>query len=260
MVSKVGKDAKKVGKTPRQVGETPNKTGKSPDKTAPSKSKKLVGDVKIRLQEVAKPSYELIKEIKKSPLYNKTGRDEYARNFIDENGNQIGKNSLVPGQLILFNYFEPKTEEDLEYYDAQPCTIFFGLFNSSQGKRYLGFNIHYYPPKLRYLIMNKIFEIYRPVWTKYFKDGITKEVDAFDYRYLVQALKRKNLDFGVRMYIPSLVGDPTEVPPNMWQVAVFTEGNFKKETRTQIMKFWQKWERGTKNKQDHPKYKTKSSK
>ena len=110
------------------------------------------------------------------------------------------------------------------------------------------------------MIMNKIFEVFNPIWSKYFTEGITKEVDAFDYRYIVAALRRQNLDFGVRMYIPSLVGDPMEVPPNMWQVAVFTEGNFKKETRKQIMSFWRKWERGTKNSQSHPKYKTKSGK
>ena len=262
MAEKVGKNSHKVGTNSRKVGGTPNKVGGNSDKVAPSKSKKLTGRLNIRLPQEAKPTYELIKEIKKSPLYDKTGRDVYAREFIAENGNNISKNHLVPGQLILFNYFEPKTMEDLEYYDAQPCTIFFGLFNSNQGKRYLGFNIHYYPPKLRYMIMNKIFEIYRPVWTKYFTEGITKEVDAFDYKYLMQALKRQNLDFGVRMYIPSLVGDPTEVPPNMWQVAVFTEGNFKKETRQQIMRFWTKWERGSKKKEAHPKYKsrTKSSK
>ena len=111
---------------------------------------------------------------------------------------------------------------------------------SKQGKRILGFNIHYYPPRLRYAIMDKIFKIYKPVYTKYFTTGTTREIDAFDYAYLISNLKKAKLDFGVREYIPQLIGQTWLVPPNQWQVAVFTEGWFKKETRAQIMRFWKK--------------------
>lgn len=206
------------------------------------KSRKLPGNVKIELQDEAKPDFKLIKEIKDSPLYGKSsGRDEIARKYITENAKDQKKHNINPGQLIIFNYFEPKGKEDLEYYDASPCTIFFGVFNSQQGKRVLGFNIHYYPPQMRYKIMDKIFELYRPVYTKYFADGNYREVEAFDYQMLIKQLEKENLGFGVREYIPQLIGNPMLIPANMWEVAVFTEGWFKKKTRTQIMKFWQQW-------------------
>lgn len=209
--------------------------------------KKITGKEKITLKESAGPKYSLIDDIKKCELYGKSAaRDNSAREFIKNNAISINGSKAVPGQLILFKYFEPKTKEELEYYDASPCTIFFGVFNSSLGKRVLGFNIHYYPPKLRYQIMNKIFEMYRPILVKYFKEGTTKEMDAFDYRYLIDNLNRANLTFGVREYIPSLMAESKMIPPNMWKVAVFTEGWFKKMTRTAIMKFWEKWTKGTK--------------
>ena len=226
-------------------------------------SKKLTGKEKITLKESAGSKYTLMDDIKNCVLYGKSSsRDEVARNFIDTKGIKINGSKAVPGQLILFKYFEPKTKEELEYYDASPCTIFFGVFNSSLGKRVLGFNIHYYPPKLRYQIMDKIFQMYRPILVKYFKEGNTKEMDAFDYKYLVDNLNRANLGFGVREYIPNLMAEAKMIPPNMWKVAVFTEGWFKKMTRTAIMKFWEKWTRGTKksgNKTDS-KYKTRSKK
>lgn len=50
--------------------------------------------------------------------------------------------------------------------------------------------------------------------------------------------------FGVREYIPALCKDVRPIPPNMWKVAVYTEGWFKKRTREQIMKFWQNFVRG----------------
>lgn len=202
------------------------------------KGRKMVGGVKVKVKKAATPNYSLINEIKKSPFYGKTNRDVYAREILMENAKPVKAGRIVPGQLILFKYFEPKTKEELEYYDASPCTIFFGIFNSKQGKRILGFNIHYYPPKIRYAIMDKIFTMYRPIMAKYFTDGTMKEIDAFDYKYLKEQLKRKKLNFGLREYIPSLCTEPVMIPPNMWQIAVFTEGWFRKQTRTQIMKYW----------------------
>jgi hypothetical protein len=183
--------------------------------------------------------FNLLDDIKASKYYGKRAeRSAKARAEINENIKTSSKSRVVPGQLVMFNYFNPKTEEDLEYYDAMPCTIFFGLVNTQQGRRYLGFNIHYYPPKLRYRVMHKIFEIYKPVYLKYFEDGLTKEIDAFDYEYLVSNLKKAKMDFGVRMYVPQLCGKPQVVPPKMWSTAVFTEGVFKKETRAKIMSYW----------------------
>lgn len=201
---------------------------------------KMTGPVKIKVKKSAGPNYTLMEDIKSSPMYGKVNRDPFARQVIEANCQQSPHNRIVPGQLVLFEYFEPKTKDKLEYYDASPCTIFFGVFNSKQGRRILGFNIHYYPPKMRYAIMDKIFKIYRPVYTKYFTTGTTKEIDAFDYSYLITALRRQGLEFGVREYIPSLIGKTWMIPPNQWQVAVFTEGWFKKKTRAAIMKFWRK--------------------
>lgn len=246
------------------------KAGKAKDAKGKRKvgqgSRKVSDRLNIKLKQEVTPKYKMIDDIKKSPLYGKTNRDEPARQYITEHAKVQPKNAINPGQLIMFKYFTPKHEEELEYYDAAPCTIFFGTFNSKEGKRVLGFNIHYYPPKMRYQIMDKIFELYRPVYTKYFAEGNRKEIDAFDYQMLVKQLQRANLAFGVREYIPSLIGEPVMVPANMWQVAVFTEGWFKKKTRQQIMKFWEKWLNGTKRNKPssddtkHPKYKSRGKK
>lgn len=179
--------------------------------------------------------FNLLEDIKSNEIYKKRNRDEKARKIIESTVKSSRKTKIFPGQLILFKYYDPKTKEDLEYYDASPCTIFFGIFNSSQGKRVLGFNIHYFPPSIRYRLMNKIYELYRPIYTKYFETGLDKELDAFDYRYLINELNKYNLDFAVRMYIPQLIGDVKVITPNMWSTAVFTEGWFKKETRARIM-------------------------
>ena len=233
--------------TARKAGAKVSKAEKLADKDGDkkitllnNKGRKMTGPEAVKVQRKAGPDYTLMKDIKSSPMYGRTGRDPFARQILEDNCEKAPRNRIVPGQLVLFEYFEPKTKEQLEYYDASPCTIFFGVFNSKEGKRILGFNIHYYPPKLRYAIMDKIFKIYKPVLSKYFTTGTTKEIDAFDYQYLVENLRKAKLDFGVREYIPSLIGKSYLIPPNQWQVAVFTEGWFKKETRAQIMRYWKK--------------------
>lgn len=187
--------------------------------------------------------FSLINEVKKHPLANNIDRDKKVRKAIDlykkSNKDRLkSKNNITPGQLVLFKYINPKTKEELEYYDASPCTIFFGIFNSKEGKRVLGFNIHYFPPKIRFKIMDKIYKMYKPVYTKYFETGMPKELDAFDYKYLVDELQKHNLSFAVRMYIPNLIGDTTIIPPKMWADAMLTEGWFKKDTRAHIMKLF----------------------
>ena len=220
--------------------EKAHKNGRVSKETKQQKSKEneesLPGAVDVK-------NFSLYKEVKKNPLYKMSNRDKKARAMIDEYKEKqkkviTSKNNITPGQLVLFKYLNPKTQEELEYYDASPCTIFFGIFHSSEGKRVLGFNIHYFPPSIRYRIMDKIYEMYKPFYRKYFETGLPQELDAFDYKYLTDELERHNLSFAVRMYIPSLIGDTYIVPPRIWPVAMMTEGWFKKETRATIMAYF----------------------
>lgn len=197
-------------------------------------------------------SYKLIKAIRgykqgdilgEGALYkaNVEVRDKKVRTFVEDNISGGNQKKILPGQLVMFNYFTPKTEEELKYYDAMPCTIFFDIAKTNEGPRVVGFNLHYYPPKLRYKIMNRIFEIYKSLYIESWNSPIKKSVNKFNYKDLVKALEYEGLDFGVRMYIPQLIKSIKPIPPQYWQKAVFTEGHFKKETRTQILSYWRKF-------------------
>lgn len=187
-----------------------------------------------------KKDYSLIKDIREQKLIKASVevRDKVARKYLTENYEQKGPNSVLPGQLVMFNYFNPITKEDLEYYDAMPVTIFFGIHNTEKGKRIIGFNIHYYPPRIRYEVMNRIYEIYKPFYLKSFNTPIKSEMDHFEYEWLMRQLEKAKLDFGVRQYDPSLCGKIIPLPTEAWAKAVFTEGHFKKSTREKIMQYW----------------------
>lgn len=165
-------------------------------------------------------------------------RDNTVRKFVDENVAITNAQPIYPGQLVMFNYFQPKTEEQLEYYDAMPCTIFFGIINTKEGKRVMGFNIHYYPPKIRFMVMDRIFDIFKPLYLESWDEPLKSEMSDFNYKMLIRQLQKAKLDFGIRLYIPQLMHKIEPIPPKYWQKAVFTEGRFKKRTREQILKFW----------------------
>jgi hypothetical protein len=188
----------------------------------------------------APKDFDMLKAIRKEPLYktNVKRRDVGSRKYIEEHIAAGNKLDIEPGQLIMFNYFEPATKEDLEYYDAMPCTIFFAGVPTAKGYRVLGFNIHYYPPKIRFQLMNRIYEIFKPIYAECFNKKLDREVAYFNYKMLISQLQKAKLDFGIRMYIPKLMTNIVPIPPGAWPKAVLTEGHFKKETREQILNYW----------------------
>ena len=202
--------------------------------------------IQKRISNKAPKDFDMLKAIRSEKIYkyNIKYRDKHARNFVNENYDIKGKPAILPGQLIMFNYLEPKTKEELQYYDAMPCTIFFGIVNTKNGKRVIGFNIHYYPPRIRYQLMNRIFEIFRPIYEKQFNEPLKEEMSYFNYKMLISQLQKAKLDFGIREYIPQLMAKIVPIPVSGWPKAVFTEGHFRKETREQILNYWKKKSRG----------------
>lgn len=188
--------------------------------------------------------FSLIKEIRKEKLYknNVEVRDARVRKWVDENFQPSNQGKIMPGQLIMFNYFEPATKEELEYYDAMPCTIFFNEFKTQNGEsRVLGFNLHYYPPKMRYIIIDRIFSIFKPIYEKSWNSPLKQGMTYMQYKMLLQQLQEQGLGFGVREYIPNLIHNIKPIPPKDWSKVVFTEGRFKKRTREQILNYWRTW-------------------
>lgn len=210
------------------------------EKEQDSKQTKKPKKLSKRNANKAPKDFDMLKAIRAEKHYksNVKRRDVMSRRYVDENLAVKGRTSVLPGQLVMFNYFEPATKDKLEYYDAMPCTIFFGIVSTKNGKRVIGFNIHYYPPRIRYQLMNRIYEIFKPIYSKQFDKPLTDEMDYFNYKMLISQLQKAKLDFGIREYIPNLMAGVTPIPVKDWPKAVLTEGHFKKETREQILNYW----------------------
>ena len=153
------------------------------------------------------------------------------------------KKYLLPGQVVLFHYAEPKFKEDLEYYDRTPFTLFLGITRTKDGNiREVGLNLHYYPPFARARILNHTYEVFKPYFDKNFNEVTGKPNTFISYKQL-KHLMRTNLKiaFGIKMYIPVLRQASWLIPTRLLSTAIFTEGHFSKASLQQIFHFWRQF-------------------
>lgn len=150
---------------------------------------------------------------------------------------------LLPGQISIFNYSEPKYKEELEYYDQTPFVLYFGLTRTKDNTiREVGLNLHYYPPHTRARILNTTYEIFKNYFMKAFNDPIHKPNTFISWNVLKHTLTRHNkIAFGVKMYIPVLRSHTFVLPTRLLPTACYTEGHFSKATLQQVFRFWRQF-------------------
>lgn len=68
--------------------------------------------------------------------------------------NYIYQRLFAPGDIFAYHY-DPKTKNELPYYDRFPLTII--LESYSDG--WLGLNLHYLPPNMRQVFLNRLVDL-----------------------------------------------------------------------------------------------------
>lgn len=155
------------------------------------------------------------------------------------------KKYLLPGQLAVFGYSQPKYKEELEYYDATPLTLFLGITRTADGNvREIGLNLHYFPIFARTQILNITYQKFKPYWEKFFNEPSNKPNMIISYSALKHIMKSNmHLAFGIKMYIPVLRSNTYLVPTRLFSTAAMTEGHFSKATIQEVMRYWRKFNR-----------------
>ena len=93
---------------------------------------------------------------------------------------------FMVGKMYCYSY-DPSTKADLPYYDKFPLVLILDMDREG----FLGLNLHYLPPKMRYLFLNKLMQ-YATVNSK---DEVIKLRISYD---ILQTVKR------LREYKPAL--------------------------------------------------------
>lgn len=159
------------------------------------------------------------------------------------NSKNITSKYILPGQISLFTYNDPKFKDELEYYDKTPLVLFFGIFRTKNNDiREIGLNLHYFPPYTRKNVLNKVYETFKSYFNKSFNDPINKPNYMIDYQTLKHLLKKNSkLAFAVKEYVPARRGTTYIIPTKMLPIAFYTEGHFSNATLKQIYKFWRQF-------------------
>ena len=189
-------------------------------------------------------SFQLNEAINTHPLAKKATsiRSKFAYRDILHNTKTTSK-YLLPGQIVLFHYANPKYKEELEYYDATPLTLFFGITRTNDNViREIGLNLHYYPPFSRARILTHTYNVFKPYFDKNFNEVTGKPNTFISYDRLKHLMKTNlKIAFGIKMYIPVLRQASWLIPTRLLSTAVFTEGHFSKATLQQIFHFWRQF-------------------
>ena len=119
--------------------------------------------------------------------------------------------SMEFGYMYAFKY-DPKTKNDLPYYDTFP--LIFPVRMDSDG--FLGINFHYLPPVLRAKLMNAL---YSTLTNKKYDDTTKLKIS---YSILQSASKYRFFKPMLKKYLRSHVRSQfLEVQVNEWDIAIF---------------------------------------
>ena len=188
--------------------------------------------------------YQLDEAINNHPLSKRPTaiRSKLAYKEILHNA-KITRKYLLPGQVVLFHYAEPKYKEELEYYDKTPFTLFLGITRTKDGNiREVGLNLHYYPPFSRARILTHTYNVFKPYFDKNFNEVTGKPNTFISYDRLKHLMKANlKIAFGIKMYIPVLRQASWLIPTRLLSTAIYTEGHFSKATLQQIFHFWRQF-------------------
>ena len=188
-------------------------------------------------------TYDLWKEIEKHPFLKKGNPSaaalEWYRKTIMKDSSLFLKGQLLrQGFLYTFNYDTPKYESVLDFFDTQPLVISFGPTETSLGRRDIGINLHLYPPRIRRIIMYKIFEIYRNLYKDQLFSKNPKEIPV-KWIDLKKPLEKYGVAFGVRMYIPSLRTNTIQFLYEHWASAIYLPSKrIAKKTQAELEALW----------------------
>jgi len=174
-----------------------------------------------QLQSMTQQSYKwLMKKVAeiKNPSYIASG----IKRETDRNANR-----LINGGLYCF-YYDPKTKDDLPYYDKFPLVLILEKYPDG----FLGLNLHYLPIKYRVAFLDKLMD-----YAVYNEEN---EVKRLRVTYDILSASKRFREFKpcVKRYLyPHVKSKILTIHPNEWDVAVFLPMyQFKGE---KVNKIWQ---------------------
>ena len=124
--------------------------------------------------------------------------------------NQASQTSrIVPGTMVFFGY-DPKYKDELPYYDKFPLILPFHVDST----HFMGLNLHYLPPQMRILLLDKLLHFNRN------KDTAPKMKIQMSWELLKGISQTKAVEYSVKKYLHGQVKSKfIVITPDDWPIA-----------------------------------------
>jgi len=166
--------------------------------------------------------------------------------FRNPNKYRYRQRAMHSGGLFIFEYKNPKFKDTpkLPWFDKYPLVLSLGPKVTNEGIRNIGFNLHLLPPKIRIVVLVKIFELHKRLYRYRIFMRNDKPVQL-NYELIKKVLKPYGVLFSIRMYIPYRQRSVVHFPYRDWYKAVFIPSRGYDGIRAQkLIKEWNKYVRG----------------
>ena len=135
------------------------------------------------------------------------------------------KTKVLPGDMIMC-FYDPKTKDDLPYYDRFPLTIVVGPAKDG----FYGLNLHYINPIARARLVNELFKL-APKTLK-----PNSRITKMRYDLLNGVKKYKEYEPCFKRYLmPHVKSQMSKVPMTDWETAIYLPvQQFKKKGTSKV--------------------------
>lgn len=157
-------------------------------------------------------------------------------NVLQHLGDNIARQAKAPelGTLCMY-FYDPKYKDKLPYYDTFPLLLPFDF----DGKHFMGINLHYLYPMVRYKLLERLAQ-----FTTHPDDKGGKKVYdertrlALTWKLLSDASQFPEVKPAVKKYLYSgkhIKSNFMIIPPSDWKSAIFLPtARFKKASETEV--------------------------
>ena len=118
---------------------------------------------------------------------------------------------IRPGYMYCY-FYDPKTKEDMEYWDKFPMVLVLEKYNDG----FLGLNLHYLPPKFRIAFLTKLM--------KFAQLNVDDDIKRMRITYDILSASKRYAEFRpcLKRYLYSHMRSRIlTIQPNEWDVAAF---------------------------------------
>lgn len=161
-------------------------------------------------------------EIAKSSNPEKEAMKWFKENYAKNPRKYVKRKAMKVGTLVVFDYDDPLTKDDLEYWDRNPLVLVVEPYiTKGQVIRVQGINLHLLPPNIRKLVLYQAWYLYKEAYTAQMftnKDALQVNIE---WQTIKSHLAKFSAGFAFRRYAIDKQKNIIEFNQEDWSKAVW---------------------------------------